>query len=159
MSEQLTKNEENLNQIREMINAKRLENGGGVLAESMRSAADAIGITHPALLYILNGTTRSLDVDTCLGVAKYLEQDPLTILRLAGHSDIADYLVSHMHVSDSQIEPYLADISNSTHELSPDEKRLVASNVRNLSRTLKESRAHYTAIIEEKPKRKRKSKP
>lgn len=156
MSEQPTI-AENMTQIRAMINAKRLENGGGVLAESIRAAADAIGITHPALLYILDGTTRSLDINTCFGIAKYLEQDPLWVLRMAGHEDVADYLVTHMRLPDQQLDPYLSEIERAMRDLSPDEKRMVIANIRNLSRTMKEARAHYTAIIEDKPKKSRKS--
>ena len=70
------------------------ERGGGLLQESLHSAADEIGCSHVALRAFLRGGGTS--VEMAIRLAKYLGREPgpptAEVVRLAGYADIADFL-------------------------------------------------------------------
>lgn len=122
-----------LDQIRTLVNEKRLERGGGAIPETYTDAAKVIGCAQPTLHAFLNSGV-GIDVAMCIRLARYLELPRDTILRLAGHEDIANMLAEP---DPGERDPYLNQIAKDMKDLAPDGKRTVASTVRNLSKALR----------------------
>ncbi len=121
-----------LDQLRQLVESKRLERGGGMLAETQTDAAKAIGCSQPSLrafLKELNG----IDVEMSLRLARYLELQRATVLRLAGHEDIADMLDTP---DVKQADPDLVEITRALRPLDTDQRRAIVSTVKTLSKTL-----------------------
>jgi transcriptional regulator with XRE-family HTH domain len=73
-----------LPELRQMIEAERHR-----LRLSLRAAAMYIGITHPALVRIIEGDSQP-NPETCLKLAQWLRIPVPRALDLAGHRDLAD---------------------------------------------------------------------
>ncbi|MDA8113159.1 MAG: hypothetical protein M0Z43_00315 [Acidithiobacillus sp.] len=122
----------NLIKLRALVEDKRLERGGGVQPESQVDAAKAIGCAQPSLRAFLKDGG-GVDVATCLRLARYLELPRATVLRLAGHEDIANMLAEP---ETGHPDPALSQIARAIADLDDDQKTAVVTTVRSLSKTL-----------------------
>jgi DNA-binding XRE family transcriptional regulator len=73
-----------LSHLVDLINAERVRRGAAGRAQSIRSAAETMGITHPALIDILRERVQP-SPDTCAKVADYLGASVVAVMQLAGH--------------------------------------------------------------------------
>ena len=67
-----------------LIDGERRRRGNGRRPQSIRAAAEGMGITHATLIDILKGRTQP-SPRTCAGISDYLNISAATVLELAGH--------------------------------------------------------------------------
>ena len=130
---------ERVEYLREMLRAKMLEKGGGAVPQSTRSAAAEAGITQPTLSTFLAGTANEISAETCILLARYLSANPILVLRLLGHDEVADALVGIVPEPELMTDPYLAQIGKALQGLNPEGKGVIVQNSRSLARVLREN--------------------
>lgn len=80
-----------------------------------------------------------MDVEMCLRIARYLSLPASTILRLAGHDEIADML----SVPDTAEEDaHVNQIRKLMADLNPDERATIVTTARSIKKSL---RLHHIA--------------
>ncbi len=125
--------------LRTLLQTHLLERGGGVIPQSQRSAARAMGITQPVLSTFLDGSRQSLDPAICIRIAHYMGVPVVEVLRMAGHDDLARILVDSATVSDTERvpDPWTEQFSRVISELDTDSKDAIVRNARSMARILK----------------------
>lgn len=122
-----------LERLRTLIEARRLERGGGEVPESQTDAAKEIGMAQASLYHLLYLNSESITVETCIRLARYLELPRATILIMAGHDDIAAMISAP---EPDQPDISLAEISRAIDPLDDTQRRAVVNTVKTLSKTL-----------------------
>lgn len=153
--------------LRESLLAKMIENGGGVIPQSHRSTASAIGIAQPTLSRFLDGTYDVLEPATCIRIAKYLGVPVVDVLRMGGHGELAHILVETATIKEAQVEhdPWVIQFAKAVAGLDSEGKDIVLKNAKSIARVLRDANNKKPTIIggeeehEEKPKATAKTKP
>lgn len=89
--------EENLDGLRKLVMAKRIERGGGIIPEDVQDAAKAIGISHVQLGKFLK-REGGISAESAIRLAAYLnlpDYPTSAIVRMAGYPDVATIIAAH----------------------------------------------------------------
>lgn len=137
---------EHIDYLREMIRAKMIEKGGDMRPQSIRMAADEIGVTQPTLSKFLAGTSNTMNAETCIRLARYLGVSPIVVLRLLGLNDVANALSELVSEPVIVNDPYVDQVAKAIEDLDPDSKAAVVKSACSVARILRENKNQYTVI-------------
>ena len=138
--------DQKLDRLRALLIARMLQKGGGAIPQSQRSAASEMGLTNPTLSRFLDASTDHLDVSTCIRLAKYLNAPVVTVLRLAGHDDIAAILgetqAAKATAAPAEVvhdDPWVLQFAQAIDDLDTEGRNTVLNNARSLARIIRKA--------------------
>ena len=120
--------------LRELIRQQMLDNGGGAIPETYSDAARSIGISQPSIFVFLNEEGRGMDIGTAIRVARYLSMPAATILRMAGHDEIADMIAVP---DEPEEDAHMLQVRRLLADLEPPERTTLISTMRSIKRQLR----------------------
>ncbi len=113
-------------------------------------AASQLGVSGPFLHQFINGQYKSISVQFAIRLASYLGTSIPSVLRMAGHTDIAG-LLEEAHVTRDDV--YAQQLAAAIDELKPEQKMAIIENARNMARLFKEVKPRYIGGKHDKTKK------